>query len=471
MTVHKSKGLEADNIIIINVLMTVLFYTRKKKQSLYLFASFYYFILFVLSFIFFGAITSIQFGKISSTFAGILKDVSSFIYLLNYYFIFVFLAKSVGFNFKTLKFNEIVDLRALDEDDDNEIEISINRDINHNKKNFIHLSRELKYYVLENLFVFKVLGILLIILVFGSLYYTFRITNKKYNQSQSVSLSNFNLNVKESYITNIDYSGNIISKNKKFLVLKVAISNISGMPSTIDSAFFRLYVNKQILYPSYDKAASFKDLAKPYQGEKISDSKESDYVFAYEIDMNYEGTYKLKFINSLTKNKKNIKTSYKIVSLKPIDLMKKNIIKDGLKLNETIKLDEFGLEDTKYELNSIEISTKYNYIFRQCDYLSNCRDISKIIVPSFGNVFVVIKDKIKWDEDLIQYKNNTRDFYSDFGYILVGNNLDGKFYKLKKVYLSGKSDEKVYEVSDLVKNVNNYKFVFSNRNRIIILSN
>ena len=80
-----------------------------------------------------------------------------------------------------MRFDGTLDLHVSEEDSE-EIDVKINSDGYTVKRNIVHILRELKYYILENKFVFACFGVVVVLLIGIALYMNFEVYNKKYNR-------------------------------------------------------------------------------------------------------------------------------------------------------------------------------------------------------------------------------------------------------------------------------------------------
>ena len=144
-----------------------------------------------------------------------------------------------------------MDLQITDEDEE-EVELKFLKNDGVAKRNIVHSLRELKYYALENKGIFTLIGIILGIVIIVALYMEFEVYNKRYNLYQAFALDSFTMTMKESYLTNVDYSGKEIEEGKYFLAIKIAIYNKTLDPASVSKENFRIYFDDEIIYPSYD---------------------------------------------------------------------------------------------------------------------------------------------------------------------------------------------------------------------------
>ena len=134
--------------------------------------------------------------------------------------------------------------------------------------------------------------------------------------------------------------------------------------------------------------------------------------------------------------------------------------------------------ETIYKLDSLKVVDHYNYSSKNC-VGDKCVDISGILVPSPGNVLVIIKDEIKWDQTTAYYANSGQDFYNDFCSLSYTYNfvsgVDAGIDKynvstMKNVTPEGYKDAKVYEVSGNMIRASKIDMLIKVRNKIYTVS-
>jgi len=314
-------------MLIFNGFFYIMFVSKKKNGLFYAISAIVYIALIILALLFHGSMSGIK--NIDATFANFVRDMANISVLPQYALIISTIVKASGFNIKTLRFEKRAAL-SVDEDDE-EIEIKIGSDKNTTKRNVVHLIRELKYYILENKLVFSILGGAAGIAIIIGLYINFRVNNRVYTFNQEVSSDTFDIALKDSYITDVDYRGNVIAEGKYYLVIKLGLYNKFG-DTTIDKSVFRIEFDKTSMFPTYDRSSRFVDIGKPYEGQMVKYQQQDDYVFVYELKPNeVKGTYKLKILNKSTVTNEGLKTSYKVINVKP-----KNITKEAKDLIQNL---------------------------------------------------------------------------------------------------------------------------------------
>ncbi len=460
-------------MLFVNAFIAIIFATKKRNNTIHLILILYTIILGVSSILFTITMNSIEAAKMELTLIRVTRDLANIISIPGFILIPIVLAKAFNFNFKTFKVERYYENFDYEDEDgmSDEIELNVGEKESTTKGGIVHLLREAKYYILENKFVFKVIGVVLLLLLGVSTYMSTQVYNKKYNMNQEFVLDNFTMSLKGSYLTNLDYQGNIIAKDKYFLAVKLTIQNKSKKDRSIDSSNFRIFLGKEELYPSYDRSARFIDIGKNYLGESITKKSVNDYVFVYELTEDQLQTqYEMKILTNLELAEDNqLIKSYKIINIKPENILKTQDLGKA-KVGSEIDLKETVLGNTKYKLKSIEIAYQYPYVHKNCD---SCQEIRDTVVPHGGFALLIIKDEISWDTNCPYFKNSNKDFYGDFVKLDYGYQTyySGKaqdkheIATLKNVTPSGLEDVKIYEVPYSISKADYAKLQFNIRNK------
>lgn len=511
-------------LILFNLLLYGLMKKKKKSTSIYVFSIIYYFILFILSLMLYNQLTSIEIGRISTTIVGIYKDIVTFIPFGGYFLIISTLFNGIGFNIKTLRFDQSIDLQ-LTEEDTEEFEIAGREDQASLKKIAIHTYRELKYYIIENKFIVSCIGILFLLIISSNIYINIGFYNKKYVSNENLALNNMLFSVKDSYITNVDQGGNIIVENKYFLVVKLGIENISYEGLSIKLKDFRIDINDKRLYPTIDQGNKFLDIAKNYDGKEIPPkridaldnpkytckkgyavvgnkcynrkeyidpevehnyycpdgyelksetceipSENSEYVIAYEISKEQiQKAYTMKILNKATNDIGELNPSYKMIKFKPKNLLNKEDM-GTIELTKEINLKETLLGETKIAINNINLGTSYTYEYTTCSTPNSCEIKKDVITSKIGKLLVIIDDNITYDKNSSFYKNTNQEFYKYFGKISYKYN-DKEYTELLTDITPAKlKNKRIYEISSIAKFASNKKLIVTIRNKYFTIN-
>lgn len=461
-------------IMFINIIIYIVFASKKKNNNIYLINALYCIILFVAMALFHSSMSSIEKGGLDPTFANFVRDCAIMSNLPMYVLIVFNASRAVGLNYRTLRFDNNSDLKIKEDEDDEDIEIKVGSGDNSLKKVLVHLIRELKYYILENKFVFMCIGAVFLMYFGYSFYKEFQVYNKKVSINTAFNLDKFTLSLKESFITDVDYRGNIITEGKYYLAVRIGIQN-NDKDTSISSSNFRIYLGDEVLYPSYDKSSRFIDLGEAYQGEIIRKDEAHDYVFVYELDKKQvKSSYQLRILNNLTEKNGTLLKSYKKITVRPQNITKIESL-GQLKPNQEVSLKKTTLGDSKYMLKKVEIASSYRYNYETCDLNNYCRNTADTIVARSGKTLLIIDDDLTLDETVPYFKYNAKDFYTDFTYVYFKYNLKvgteaGDKYKtatLVNVTPKALKGKKIYEAPSAIASADNIQLVIRIRNKYI----
>ena len=457
---------------IFNFIIWLLFYLKKKKNYYHIISAGYQLVLFVCLVFLYSSLLNLEMSKLDNTFYNFLRDISGLIIYPIYVLIIMGAINVVGLNIKTLRFDKHEDLKITDEDEE-DIEVKVGSDSIDTKKRFVHILRELKYYVIEN----KIIICIIIVAIVGMISYkaflNYQIYNRTYNLNQSFILDNFTFSVKDSYITRVDYHGKVITKNKYYLAVKISIKN-NNSDSIISKDTFRIHLDDKELFPSYDKGSRFIDIGLPYKGQTIARDEKHDYVFVYELTENQlKGKYEMRILNNLTVEDNQLNASYKKINIRP-----KNISKSEKKwtksINEKVTFTDSTLEKTNYKLKKVSIQPSYKYSYKLCYTERNCSNYEDTIVPSGGKMLMIVEDIIDYDSTIPYYAYKEKNFYEDFVSIeytfnvKTGSNPGPVTQTSNLVDITPKQlkDVKVFEVSSNLQSSYKINFIFTIRNKI-----
>ena len=454
-------------ILIFTIMLTTLFKRKNKFHFPYLLLTIFYVILLLYTLFLPGLLRAAELSEIESSAALILRGVASILFYGIPLSMIVILLLAFGFDIRTGEFLDIKDEINLDEEDSEEVEINIKNEDYKVKRFTRRYLREIKYYIIENKNIFKVLGIILgaIILFFVG---KFIISlNRIVKVDQSFRYSNISLTFNQSVLSTLDYGGNQISTDKVYLAVKVkALNNTNDLHTIATEDFCLEIANNTCLYPKLDKSGKFIDLAKPYYGEKIGRGQTYEYVLVYELEPNQaRSKYKIKILDSLVYKKDELIPKYKEITLTPGFSNTTNNIKD-YNLQEEILFNKTTLLNTKLTVNSYEISDNYRYSYEYC-YQENCSESKNAIVSSSGKTFLVLDGTLDLDNEATytKYKLGTNAFFSDFA--KVEYYIDGNRYISTTTEKTPKDNNTklVVEVPNAIKNADKINLIITIRDK------
>lgn len=379
-------------IIITLITIYILLKNKKKPTKIYFFTILYYILLFIAIIVLSFLIKNLANGLWSTASARTYRDLTNILYYPQIYFIIVMFLRALGFNVKQFNFkNDLKELEITDKDSE-EIELNLNFQTFKYERKFRRFIREFKYYYLENKLVFLVIGI--IALLVGGIFAYKNIEKVKYtyNENKSFTLNGFTYKVTGSIITNLDQKGNVINKDKYYVVVKFEVKNNNKNDAKINYDNFKLYYGTNYVYPSLNLGNSFLDFAEPYMNDIVyikDDTK--TYLMAYEIDKKYKNrNFKLVMYQGVsTKSEKFLAKTINI-KLEPISYENTEIVRNT-NLNENISLSSSLLKNSRIKIVNAKFSNRYEYNYESC-YEDTCRTYTDFVVAdvSYQNKYVLI---------------------------------------------------------------------------------
>lgn len=401
--------------IVIHLLMKkkekpVLFYKILIAYSLVLIVFFIYF------YSFFASLENSIYDPLKIV---IHRDIVSFIYYINYFYVVFCFVRGFGFDIKKFSFDRDKKELFVEEGDNEEYEVNVEIDKDVIKSHFRRERRELKYYIKENALV---LTILLVVFVVGLglfIYLHFFVYNKVYQEGDMITSYNINFTVKNSYYMTRDKYGDIISSSNDFVVIRLNIDN-KYKSVKLDDEMFRIYVNDKYYYPVYNFSNSFSDLGTDYGKKDIKKDTSNDYILVFKIPKE-----EIQNIYFEILKRKSSNSSYEFYKMK-VDLIYENIQKHDIKYGEVFKINSHD-----YILEDYDILDNVSYQYEKC-VEDKCSMFTKNIVPKFNEKVLVLSiDNLNdLSDDLI---NNS------FGIEYANKKISGK-----KVSFLGKNGNNIY---------------------------
>ena len=457
-------------LLIIVVSLTIYYLMKQKKKGTKLYLAFiiYYIVLFVALTFFHSVLSDMEINDLSAKSARAYRDISMIINLPQYFFIFYAGFRGLGFDIKSFKFE--ADLKDLDvsEEDNEEFEFVLGIETYKYKRTARRFIREFKYYVLENKFIFTCLGALTVVIILTTLYMHFNVFNKSYSKNRTFSHSSFTLNVKDSILTNMDYNGKPINKDKYYLVLQVDVTNNSINDVALDTTNFRLQVSGGYLVPTLDRTDYFVDFGSPYHGEKIVKGTSATYNLVYELTKKQvKLTYKIKILENIEYGVGELTAHYKNLNLRPKKIVEKQKV-ENYNLKDQIDLSESNLGDSTIKIKEYEINDSYYYTYKVCGTNKFCRELSDVVSTNYiadkvSTTLLVLDPDLKIDENSVYGKalKNKKDFYEDY-FTVECDGIESTTQNVTPTNLKGKV---VLQAKSDIKTANNLNLLITIRDK------
>lgn len=396
-------------ILIVGLFIYFLMKNKKKSTGFYFFLIIFYVVLFVVIGITHSILSGMEINTLEATVARAYRDVSYIFYLPQFFFAAFTLFRAVGFDIK--KFNFDIDIKELEitDIDAEEFEFNIKVDDYKWKRNIRRFIRELRYYILENKFIFSILCAIVVI-IFGTLIYlNIGIYNKTYRQTQVLSHNNLNIRVTNSMVTNRDYSGKVFKDNKYYLVLQIKIQNKGKDSQTLDHNNFFIELENRRVYPILDRASYFLDYGNAIrQDTELKSDVENTYVLAYELqESEIKKEYTLKILEQITYKVGEIAPEYKKVSLKPYHAINLTNIKE-LNMGKIMTFENSNIGYSSLQVKNYTISSSFSYQYNSCYDDNKCRQLTdKVLTNSNLTTLIILEGNYTIDNSTI-YFNTAR---------------------------------------------------------------
>ena len=297
-------------------------------------------------------------GDIQTTDLRMSKDLLMIFTILQIPAIGIYVMRVFGLDIKKFNFNTDKEFFELSEKDREEFEVNVNID----KESFIRTWRKFvrnaKYFYEEHTLICKIVGIILIIFIGYSAFVYIFITNKVYHQGQNYNFSGYTMQVNDVYITDKNFSGEVVSPKSKFVIANITITN-HGAARTLKMEKFH------IKNGNYDYVTTRKTYAHDFQdlGTTLEDVKEIKraetlkFIIIYKVNASLRNNRYTFFYqeNSGFLRKFRIKVK---------DISKIND-KGVVKLGKDMTFEMNGQEET-ISFDDYSISSDVDFSYRTC---------------------------------------------------------------------------------------------------------
>lgn len=367
-------------IIVFSLAMFLLMNKKEKPTILYITLFIYYLIILIMTIFATSILKSIEVASLTQQSSRAYRDIFLIISLPQYYFLVMSIIRGIGFDVK--KFNFTKDLQELEikSEDNEEFEFVLGTDTFKYKRKLRRVLRELKYYILENKFIFTVIISVIIATVSIILIINYNIFNKTYKVGSSGQVGNFNYELISAYETIYDYNGNIISAGNKYLILEMIITNKSSISQTLKNAQIHLKYDNLSLYNKPSLKNYFIDIGHTYIGDEIPASSTNKYLFIFEISEETNAkNYYLNILKDVEHKKGETKYNYSKFIINP-QRFNVSVAKKPIKINQTIHFGTTFFNNSSLNIKSAEVKSSYEYKYEICD--EECTEYYDVIAPS-----------------------------------------------------------------------------------------
>ena len=380
-------------IMILGCLSLLLLLKHKNKPwKLYLIPLFnYIFLYFVLSIIknFFKTY-SITVDAADLRFA---RDLLFIFVVLQLPVVGIFIMRTFGLDIYKFNFNMDEEFLQLSEEDREEIEISIDVDINTFKRLYRRTLRNIGYFYKEHKFISRTVIFIVSFILLFNCYKSFFVTNKSYSENDIYNYDGFAININKTYVSDINYKGEVISNKNKFVVIDLSVTNKMGSPQSFDTSRFHLKTGN-LDYSITDStfAKDFLDLGVVYSNVKKIQSEDTlKFLLIYKVDKIIKNNSFVLFFQE--KDSNNILRKFK---LNPVDLSNPVDSKE-FKLGDIVNFDIVNSDDIS--IDSYEMVSSFDYSLNKCSIGGCSTQNITYNVPNDKKVLILNFASNTWEAD------------------------------------------------------------------------
>lgn len=295
----------------------------------------------------------------------------------------IYVMRVFGLDIQKFNFNSDQEFLELSEEDREEIEISISVDKNTFKRLFRRLVRNINYFYIEHKGICRGIIIILVVIVGYNSYKLLFVKNRSYSEGQIYSANGYSIVINNSYFTNKDFNGNVITDKSNFVILDLSLKNHSA-PRKINVDNFHIrsgvedYTSTGTTY-----AKEFSDLGQTYDNVKeLKQDEELNLIVIYKVDKKLK---KEKFVlyyqefnddNILRKIKLNLKDYTSIEEI------------PELSMGDELKLDFYKNKDSII-FDNYDFLDNAEYLTRTCTVSSCTSNTNTINADPNGKILMI----------------------------------------------------------------------------------
>ena len=446
-------------VIILFGILVILLRHKNKPWKLYLIPALEYLFM-LITFIFTTSFFNNYNSATGTTTIRAIGDLLTISSLLQYPVILILLIRIFGVDINKFNFKTDEEYLELATEDREEFEINIEIDKESFKRAYKKFIRNLSYVYEEHKFIVNsIIGLIVIIFV-GLTYKYIFIDHKSYKEGQILNSSGYTIKINNSYYTNKDYKGDIISKKNNFVIIDLNIKNNVSKREINFNRFHIMNKTNNYSYTFKTYGEEFSDLGTTYEKKEFKTGEEINLIMVFKVDKKLDRDkfvlYYQEFNNNkpyLRKIKLNIKDLSKIENQKQVELGDEITITEGNKKKDLL-------------IENIELGNIFTYSYQNCTTSSGCQTTTSDITNRSNEEILKIEfisDSFE-GEDLIDFSHK----YGKIDYIdnkdkkhsVTIKNAVPKKYFGKYMYIRVPSDIKDSKDISLVYIVRNKKYSY-----------
>lgn len=296
-------------------------------------------------------------SDISPTDLRMFRDLLTILLIVQFPAIVVFIVRVFGLDLKKFQFNTDQEFLELSEADREEMEIGMSVDKNSFIRGYKRLIRNIQYFYMEHTLICRVvlIGLGTFILVQGFIFIF--ITNRTYSQGKNYSVDGYTFKVNEVYVTDKDYRGNVIEKNRKFIIVDMTIQNHQETRKIILEKFHIRNGKNDSVTTRKTYANEFQDFGDVYESVKeLKQGETLNCIIVFKVDKNLKNRKFQLYYQEESGYLRKIKIKLEDLSQieKTISYQLEDEFDLGLKTrNDVIRFDyAFVIDEVEYTIRS-----------------------------------------------------------------------------------------------------------------------
>lgn len=406
-------------IMIVLITISILLQRKEKPTKFYNISIVYYLVLFILITASFAVFKGIENDTISTSVMRLIRDFSQIIHYSQYIFIIFTAVRGIGFNIRQFDFKSDLDELEISSEDSEEVEFLVGIDTYKTKRSIRRFFRELKYYYKENKFVFIMIIVIIVGILGTMLYMSEEIYQRVYSEGDTLALGNLNFAIKDSYITNLTKSGDVLKEGKYYVILQVEVTNRYRESYQFSASSLELLINNEYYSPDLSIGNYFDDYGYPYDGTYVQGDTTRDYILVYEIDASLiNQSFYITVFSYYDASVGGLGVVNNRIQLDP-EIVNSNIVTNYINLGTNIDLSNTTLGNSQVVIAGYEFTSRYTYSYNYCITEDNCYlSTAAISYDNNGgnNRLLILEYDLTLDSD-IPYMASTktyRSFFTDF---------------------------------------------------------
>lgn len=384
----------------------------------------------------------------------IVKDLH-FISTLPYYpMIFILIIRSIGIDLKSFGFQEDKEFIEISESDREEVEVQVGFDKDKWIRKMKYRLRQIKYFFLEHTIPLTIVFVIVLSIFGYNFYHYFYVENKVYSMNEGIKSNNYLLEVNRTYLTDKDFSGNIVSNSGMYFILvDLKIENLLTISRNFDIEKMLLFIDNNYYVPTTRFNSYFTDMGNLFTGKSLKEKEKTSYLLVYEVPKPKENAnFLLKYQDLSGKKSKLISVKMKIQDISTFKDKGSSSLKNSFTI--PINLDE----KMTFQLDSYELLDSVNYTYQQCSP-NSCPIYQGTISGGNGKKVLYIKGS---------FGDSTKQEFLDFmtKYGKIRYKINGEYKLISIQYGTNKSYRGNYlyfMVPEEIVNAENIEFVFTIR--------